>query len=159
MGARGLRELKDGKRNNDSEGLNGGTSREGVDDGGLYYTDDEGRICFLPDLEEDPASPVREHVISNGHKLEEEEKEGEGLSEQQWAVMAYTDAMTRDIKVPDAVFTELRKWFNEREVVEITTTVAAYNCVSRFLVALDVGEMNDASLDKHTSSQSAAVKP
>ena len=32
--------------------------------------------------------------------------------------------------------------FGERGVVEITATVAAYNCVSRFLVALDVGERN-----------------
>jgi len=32
-------------------------------------------------------------------------------------------------------------WFpREREMVEVTATVAAYNCVSRFLVALEVGE-------------------
>lgn len=58
------------------------------------------------------------------------------------AVLAYTDAMTLDVRVPDAVFAELRRWFSEREVVEITGTVAAYNCVSRFLVAMDVGEKN-----------------
>lgn len=65
-----------------------------------------------------------------------------GLNEQQWAVLNYTDAMTRNIKVPDPIFTGLRQWFNEREIVEITATIAAYNCVSRFLVALDVGEMS-----------------
>ena len=68
--------------------------------------------------------------------------EEQGLSEQQRAVLNYTDAMTRTIKVPDPVFTGLRQWFNEREIVEITATIAAYNCVSRFLVALDVGEMS-----------------
>jgi alkylhydroperoxidase family enzyme len=56
--------------------------------------------------------------------------------------MAYADAMTRDVHVPDAVFDRLKKNFSSREVVEITSTIAAYNCVSRFLVALDVGEKN-----------------
>ncbi len=28
-------------------------------------------------------------------------------------------------------------------MVEVTAVVAAYNCVSRFLVALDVGEMEE----------------
>ncbi|KAJ5085876.1 4-carboxymuconolactone decarboxylase family protein [Penicillium argentinense] len=64
------------------------------------------------------------------------------LSAEQRAVLRYTDAMTKTVTVPDAVFAELRAWFNEQEVVEITATVAAYNCVSRFLVALDVGEKN-----------------
>ena len=71
----------------------------------------------------------------------DEAHEDLGLNEKQWAVLNYTDAMTRHIKVPDPIFTGLRQWFNEREIVEITATVAAYNCVSRFLVALDVGEM------------------
>jgi alkylhydroperoxidase family enzyme len=50
--------------------------------------------------------------------------------------------MTLDVRVPDDVFAELKKYYDEREVVEITATVAGYNCVSRFLVALDVGERN-----------------
>ena len=59
------------------------------------------------------------------------------------AVLAYTDAMTLDVRVPDAVFDRLKQaQFSEKEIVEITATIAAYNCVSRFLVALDVGERN-----------------
>ncbi|KAF2190219.1 hypothetical protein K469DRAFT_699827 [Zopfia rhizophila CBS 207.26] len=64
------------------------------------------------------------------------------LDEKHRAVMAYTDAMTIDVNVPGAVFEKLRTSFSDREVVEITATIAAYNCVSRFLVALDVGERN-----------------
>ena len=56
--------------------------------------------------------------------------------------MQYTDAMTLNVGVPDDVFAQLRTNFSEKEVVEITATIAAYNCVSRFLVALDVGERN-----------------
>lgn len=63
------------------------------------------------------------------------------LSAKQWAVLRYSDAMTKDVVVSDAIFATLKEYFSEREVVEITATVAAYNCVSRFLVALDVGEM------------------
>lgn len=50
--------------------------------------------------------------------------------------------MTLNVTVSDEIFAELKKHYNEREVVEITATIAAYNCVSRFLVALDVGEKN-----------------
>jgi alkylhydroperoxidase family enzyme len=64
------------------------------------------------------------------------------LSEGLAAVLGYTDAMTLNVTVPDDVFAQVRKHFSEREVVEITATIAAYNCVSRFLVALDVGERN-----------------
>jgi AhpD family alkylhydroperoxidase len=52
------------------------------------------------------------------------------------AVLAYTDAMTRQVQVPDALFDALRRHFAERELVELTATVASYNMVSRFLEAL-----------------------
>lgn len=53
-------------------------------------------------------------------------------------VIDYTDAMTRDIRVPQDIFDALRKHFTDREVVELTATVAAYNMVSRFLEALQL---------------------
>jgi alkylhydroperoxidase family enzyme len=46
----------------------------------------------------------------------------DGLSEKQWAVMRYTDAMTKDIKVSEEVFSEL-KHFDDKGIVEITATV------------------------------------
>ena len=60
------------------------------------------------------------------------------FSESDRAVMAYTDSMTRDVHVPDDVFAPIRKHFNDREVTELTATIAAYNLVSRFLEALHV---------------------
>lgn len=69
--------------------------------------------------------------------------EGEGgLSEKEWAVLVYVDAMTKDVNVEDETFDEVRRFFSETESVELTATVAGYNCVSRFLVALNVGECN-----------------
>jgi alkylhydroperoxidase family enzyme len=47
----------------------------------------------------------------------------EGLSEKQCAVVRYTDAMTNEVKVSNEVFSELRKHFDDKEVVEITATV------------------------------------
>ncbi|KAK1239699.1 hypothetical protein MKX07_001153 [Trichoderma sp. CBMAI-0711] len=69
------------------------------------------------------------------------------LSERQWAVLVYTDEMTRNVQVKDETFAALKGFFSDQEVVEITATVAAYNCVSRFLVALDVGEKNGTGPD------------
>ncbi|KJZ78274.1 hypothetical protein HIM_02312 [Hirsutella minnesotensis 3608] len=71
----------------------------------------------------------------------------EGLDERQWAVLLYTDEMTRNVQVKDETFARLHKFFSDQEVVEITATAAAYNCVSRFLVALDVGEKNGTGPD------------
>lgn len=56
----------------------------------------------------------------------------------QRAVLALTDAMTRDIRVPDGVFEAVRSRMSEREVVELVATVAAYNMVSRFLEAMQI---------------------
>jgi len=53
-------------------------------------------------------------------------------------VLAYTDSMTRQIQVPDDVFAAVKKQFNEREVVELTATIGAYNCVSRFLESIRI---------------------
>ena len=49
------------------------------------------------------------------------------------------DAMTCDIEVPDALFEEVRQHFNTQGQIDLTATVAAYNMVSRFLVALHIG--------------------
>jgi len=50
-----------------------------------------------------------------------------------------TDAMTRDVRVPDALMARLQQHFDARGIVEVVATVAAYNMVSRLLVALNIG--------------------
>ena len=57
---------------------------------------------------------------------------------QQRALLAYTDAMTRHIDVPDGVFDNARKCFSERQLVELTMLIGAYNMLTRFLKALKV---------------------
>lgn len=65
------------------------------------------------------------------------------LTPLQKALVRYTDQMTLTVRVEDDVFAGLHKeGLSDREVLELTTGVAGYNCVSRVLVALDVGENN-----------------
>jgi len=52
------------------------------------------------------------------------------------ALLAYVDAMSRDVEVADAVFRRMRGHFSDREVVELTVLTAAYNMHTRFLKAL-----------------------
>lgn len=60
------------------------------------------------------------------------------LTEADRAVLRYTESMTRSIDVPDEVFAAVRAQFAEREIIELTATIGAYNLVSRFLVAMKV---------------------
>ena len=55
------------------------------------------------------------------------------------AILAYCDAMTRDIVVSDALFAAIRAFLDDREIMELTALVASYNLVSRFLIALQIG--------------------
>ncbi len=54
------------------------------------------------------------------------------------ALLAYVDAMTRDVEVPDAVFGAVREHFGEREIVELTVLIGAYNLHTRVLRALRI---------------------
>lgn len=54
-------------------------------------------------------------------------------------VLEVTDAMTRDVEVDDALYARLQAHFDARGVVEVVATIAAYNMVSRLLVALRIG--------------------
>lgn len=54
------------------------------------------------------------------------------------AVLAYTDEMTLNVQVPKAVFEQIRQHFNDKEIVELSATIATYNMVSRFLEALEI---------------------
>lgn len=78
---------------------------------------------------------VMEHVKVDGPVAID--KRPEGLSEEQWASVVLADEMTRNVQVSDETFAKVKALFGERGSVEMVATVACYNCVSRFLVALD----------------------
>ena len=54
------------------------------------------------------------------------------------AALTYADTMTREIAVPDDVFSEVRRHFDDRALVELTVLIASYNMNARVLQALAV---------------------
>ena len=60
------------------------------------------------------------------------------FSARERAALAYTDAMTRDIAVPDDVFEGLRPHFDERQIVELSVLIGLYNMHTRVFTALGI---------------------
>jgi alkylhydroperoxidase family enzyme len=60
------------------------------------------------------------------------------FSARERAALAYADAMTRDIAVPDDVFEALRLHFDERQIVELSVLVGLYNMHTRVFTALGI---------------------
>ncbi len=53
-------------------------------------------------------------------------------------VIQYAVQMTLDVTVSDVVFAALREHFDNTQIVELTSAIATYNMVARFLVALQI---------------------
>ncbi|MBX9959618.1 MAG: carboxymuconolactone decarboxylase family protein [Burkholderiaceae bacterium] len=60
------------------------------------------------------------------------------LDELDRLVIRYAAQMTLDVQVSDEVFDALRRHFDETGLVELTSAIATYNMVARFLVALQI---------------------
>ena len=54
------------------------------------------------------------------------------------AALAFTDASTREVDVPDAAFEALRGHFGERQIVELTILIGTYNMHTRMCQALKI---------------------
>jgi 4-carboxymuconolactone decarboxylase len=65
-------------------------------------------------------------------------RSAESFSAREQAALAYTDAMTRDVTVPDDVFEALRPHFNERQIVELSVLIGLYNMHTRVFSALRI---------------------
>ena len=90
---------------------------------------------------------LRQHVprLAAGEGMTEAECEalrdwrGSDLfDERERAALAYVDAMTLAIAVPDDVFAPMRAHFSDRRIVELTVMIGAYIAHSRVLQALEV---------------------
>jgi AhpD family alkylhydroperoxidase len=64
---------------------------------------------------------------------------GEVFTPLERVVLELADAMTREVEVSDALMQRVQAQFDARGTVELVATIAAYNMVSRFLVALHIG--------------------
>lgn len=85
-------------------------------------------------------APIAEKAGVPEAKIEaiREAKLPEIFSPEEALVLELTDAMTRDVAVSDALMSRLQQRYDAQALVETVATVAAYNMVSRFLVALKI---------------------
>jgi alkylhydroperoxidase family enzyme len=60
-------------------------------------------------------------------------------TDEQVLVLKLTDTMTKEITVGDDLYGQIKQHFNAQQQVDLVATVAAYNMVSRFLEALQIG--------------------
>src|SRR5689334_1152825 len=60
------------------------------------------------------------------------------LSAKHRAVLEAADQLTRSVRIEDDVFEQLRDHLTARQILELVTTVAYYNMVSRFLEGLQI---------------------
>jgi len=90
---------------------------------------------------------LRQHVptlaLADGLTLEEcdalaDWQRSTHFSARERAALIYADTMTQQIAVPDDVFSELRRHFDDRALVELTVLIASYNMNARVLTALAV---------------------
>ncbi len=102
--------------------------------GASYEADQHAPIALKEGLTEDQLAALRQ------------EDNLDRFSDLQCAVLAYADAMTRNVQVDDSVFGRVSTMLPPSQLVELTATIAAYNMVSRFLEALQI-----QSHDSHES--------
>ncbi len=63
----------------------------------------------------------------------EHHEESTAFSVKEQVVLRYADAMTSTpVEVPDELFEHLRRWFDERQLVELTESIAWENYRARF---------------------------
>ena len=60
------------------------------------------------------------------------------FSARERAALAFADASTRDVDVPEPIFEGFRRHFNERQIVELTVLVGTYNMHTRMCQALKI---------------------
>ena len=65
-------------------------------------------------------------------------RESKLFSERQRAILAYAEVISRTVEVPDEIFAAVRKIFNDRELVDLTGIIAAYNFTMRFTVPMQL---------------------
>jgi 4-carboxymuconolactone decarboxylase len=60
------------------------------------------------------------------------------FSERERAALAFTDASTREVDIPEPTFDALRRHFSERQIVELTVLIGTYNMHTRMCQALKI---------------------
>ncbi len=67
------------------------------------------------------------------------------FSDEERAVLQYTDEVAQNVQVKDETYRTLQKHLNDRKIVELTASVGYWGMVARFLEALQV-DIDDQSV-------------
>ena len=65
-------------------------------------------------------------------------KDSSLFNDKERAVLRYTDEIVNNIRVTDETFSQIKNFFNDQEIVELTIAIGYYGMVSRLLEALQV---------------------
>jgi alkylhydroperoxidase family enzyme len=101
------------------------------------------RIALINRVEYVIAQHVPKLALADGVSRAECEALGDWrasnlFSDDERAALEYTDAMTKDVAVPDDVFAALRPHFNNRKIVELSVLIGTYNMHNRVMQALQI---------------------
>jgi 4-carboxymuconolactone decarboxylase len=101
------------------------------------------RVAYLNRTEYVVKQHVPELSVPEGLSKEESDaladwQKSRFFNARERAALAYADAMTRDVAVPDNVFEALRAHFSERQIVELTVLIGIYNMHTRVFMALGI---------------------
>lgn len=103
--------------------------RVAVLNGAQYEFDAHEPIALAAGVPEKVIRATRQVPLSHGSDLPSNVR----------LVLDLTDAMTRDLVVPEPLFAAVRLEFTPQQQLDLVATVAAYNMVSRLLIALEIG--------------------
>jgi len=101
------------------------------------------RIALINRIDYVIAQHVPKLALADGVSLAECEalhdwKESGLFSKDERAALAYADEMTRNVTVSDAVFDDLRPYFDDRAIVELSVLIGTYNMHNRVMQALQI---------------------
>jgi len=70
--------------------------------------------------------------------------ESEAFSDEERAILSYVDEVEKNIRVPDNIFQTLRRYLDDRQIVELTLAIGWWGMLSRLFVPLEV-ELDEQS--------------
>jgi alkylhydroperoxidase family enzyme len=101
------------------------------------------RIAYLNGIDYVLAQHVPGLAVAEGLTLAEcdalaDWRAGDLFDARERAALAYAEAMTMSTSVPDDVFAEVRRHFNDRQIVELSVLIGTYIMHNRVMKALAI---------------------
>ena len=95
--------------------------------------------------------PIATEVGISSQQIDEihQWKSTEAFSDEEQAILQYTDEVTIGVAVEDDTFAVLQQYLSERSIVELTISIAYWGMIARVLVPLDI-ELEERSVGSVT---------